>query len=248
MTVRIVSHADQPDVEDRWEEAASRVWPEFMLHGAVTNAYWGGLGRRFAGCQFYLVDDETGDFLGVGNTVPVVWDGTVAGLPGGVDDVLLAAVRDHATQPPATALCALQVGILPEHRGRNLSMVAISAMREIAAEQGLSDLIAPVRPNQKALYPLTPMDRYIQWHRPDGLPQDAWLRVHARLGAEIIGVAERSMHIAGSVSEWEAWTGLTFPDSGPYVVPGGLVPVTIDRAADSGVYVEPNVWMRHRLA
>ena len=28
---------------------------------------------------------------------------------------------------------------------------------------------------------------------------------------------------------------------------GALVPVTIDREADQGLYVEPNVWMRHRL-
>ena len=29
--------------------------------------------------------------------------------------------------------------------------------------------------------------------------------------------------------------------------PGVLVPFQIDRRSDRGVYVEPNVWMRHRL-
>lgn len=45
----------------------------------------------------------------------------------------------------------------------------------------------------------------------------------------------------------EAWTGLRFPESGAYVVPGALTPVTIDREADRGEYVEPNVWMRHAV-
>ena len=31
----------------------------------------------------------------------------------------------------------------------------------------------------------------------------------------------------------------------PYVVPGALVPVEIDRERDEGLYVEPNVWMVH---
>ena len=38
---------------------------------------------------------------------------------------------------------------------------------------------------------------------------------------------------------------MAFPDSGEYVVEGALVPVEIDRDADVGRYVEPNVWMRH---
>ena len=53
------------------------------------------------------------------------------------------------------------------------------------------------------------------------------------------------MRIEGTVREWEEWTGMVFPDEGEYVVPGALVPV---RFADGrGVYVEPNVWMRHAV-
>ena len=55
------------------------------------------------------------------------------------------------------------------------------------------------------------------------------------------------MTIAGTVADWERWAGMSFPDSGDYVVPGALTLVSIDREADLGVYVEPNVWMLHRL-
>jgi hypothetical protein len=53
------------------------------------------------------------------------------------------------------------------------------------------------------------------------------------------------MVITGSVSEWENWTGTVFPDSGTYVVPDALDLVEIDREADIGTYIEPNLWMQH---
>lgn len=247
MALKFVTHEERPDLVQRWYEMADKVWPELMLHDATVNRYWGGLARHYADCQLYLLDDETDTLVGVGNTVPVAWDGTVDGLPGGIDDVLRAAIGGYETAPAPTTLCALQAALRPGNTGRGLSTLIIRAMREVAVRRGLSALIAPVRPNQKTLYPLTPMERYIEWRRPDGLPRDAWLRVHARLGAEIVRVAERSMVIEGTVAEWEEWTGLTFPESGPYVVAGALVPITIDREADRGLYVEPNVWMRHPL-
>jgi hypothetical protein len=55
------------------------------------------------------------------------------------------------------------------------------------------------------------------------------------------------MTVEGSVGDWEKWTGLVFPDSGAYVVRGALEPVRVDCEADLGTYVEPNVWMHHRL-
>jgi hypothetical protein len=56
------------------------------------------------------------------------------------------------------------------------------------------------------------------------------------------------MVIPGSIPQWEEWTGMCFPESGPYVVPGALRPVDMDLEANRGVYVEPNVWMHHRIA
>jgi hypothetical protein len=52
--------------------------------------------------------------------------------------------------------------------------------------------------------------------------------------------------MTGRVTEWEAWTGLAFPDSGDYVIPDGLSTLHIDRAADLGTYVEPNIWLQHQ--
>ena len=58
----------------------------------------------------------------------------------------------------------------------------------------------------------------------------------------IILVNESAMPVA---TRW-GWTGMVFPSTGEYVIPGGLSTLHIDRGNDFGRYVEPNVWVRHR--
>ncbi len=135
----------------------------------------------------------------------------------------------------------------PAHRGKGVSVILLRAMHALAAATRLGSLIAPVRPTMKERYPLAPMERYVRWTREDGGPIDPWIRAHWRLGAETLRVIPRAMVIAGSVAEWEDWTGMRFPDSGEYVVPGALQPVRIDRDRNEGRYEDPNVWMKHAV-
>jgi hypothetical protein len=108
-------------------------------------------------------------------------------------------------------------------------------------------MVAPVRPSQKSKYPLTSIDDYVQWKNDEGLPFDAWLRVHARLGARILKPCHQAMKISGTRAQWEEWTGMRFPQSGHYVLPGGLNPMELNIETDEGIYVEPNVWMVHEI-
>jgi hypothetical protein len=75
---------------------------------------------------------------------------------------------------------------------------------------------------------------------------DPWLRVHTRLGGRLGPVLPRSLRITGTVTDWEAWTQMRFPETGDYVFPAGLALVHIDRDRDTGRYWEPNVWLVHR--
>jgi hypothetical protein len=168
-------------------------------------------------------------------------------MPAGLDEVLERGVGDLERERAPTVVSALLAIVPHAQRGRGLSSVVLGAMKTVAAERGLGALIAPVRPTLKDRYPLTPMERYARWERDDGLPFDPWLRVHRRLGAEFLRVAPRSMVITGTVFEWEEWTGMLFPESDAYVVPGALRPVVMDLERDLGVYEEPNVWMRHSV-
>lgn len=125
-------------------------------------------------------------------------------------------------------------------------MVAIFLERARGA--GFRALVACVRPTEKHRYPLVPIEQYAAWTRPDGLPFDAWLRLHVRLGGRIVRAAPESMTTVGSVAEWESWTGLTLPERGAYVVPFATNPVEVDRARDRVVYHDANVWVVHDLA
>jgi GNAT superfamily N-acetyltransferase len=239
--VLVASYAERPDLAARTEEIEF-FWPEF-IHHARLNRHWHRLREDFLDFQLVLYDEEADSVIGRGQTVPFRWDGSLEDLPDGVEGVFDRVFEQDGGEP--TTLSAVVAVVDPRHRGRGLSPLIIGGMRAVAARYELDALVAPVRPTLKARYPLTPIDRYAAWRRAGGELFDPWLRVHERLGAEILGICPGSMLVEGTVAEWEEWTELAFPDSGAYVVEGALVPIEIDRAQDTGRYVEPNVWMRH---
>lgn len=104
-----------------------------------------------------------------------------------------------------------------------------------------------MRPNWKERYPPTPIERVRELGPADGSPFDPWIRVHVRLGSRIGPALPHSMRITGSVADWEAWTNMTFPESGHYVFPAGLTTLDIDREDDVGSYWNPKVWIVHHL-
>ena len=240
----VVPYPERPDLVARLDEVED-VWPEFIHHAGL-NRHWHRLREDYPEFQLVLYDDEVDRVAGRGQSLPFRWDRTLDDLPDGVDGVF-RRVFDEPDRGGPTTLSAIVAVVDPGYQGRGLSPLVISGMRDAAARHGLDALVAPVRPTLKARYPLTPIERYLGWRRPDGQLFDPWLRVHERLGAEILGVCPRSLVVEGRVADWEEWTGMAFPDSGPYVLEGALVPIEIDVGADVGRYVEPNVWMRHPL-
>ena len=248
MRATIVTARERPDLAERARELTADVWPEYNAHGVVPLRYWPGLYEVFPEFQYVLYDEEAGEVVAEGHSLPLTWDGSADGLPAGIDGAMPAAFDLREAGGEADTLCAMAIEIPPRHQRQGLSRTMIDGMARIASDHGLHDLIAPVRPSAKERYPLTPIERYASWRREDGLPFDPWMRVHARLGAEIVRPEPRSLYIEGSVAEWEAWTAMAFPESGEYVFPRGLAPLTIDRASEVGRYWEPNVWMRHQVA
>ena len=233
------TYGERSDLRDRVDSA--EIWPEYNRHGDVANRFWGRMLDELPDYQYVLLDGD--EVLAEGHTVPIVWDGTVEGLPEGFDGALAGAFG--GARP--NALYAIAVEILPAHQSRRLSVPMLEQMKAIAARESFDALLAPLRPSWKERYPLTPIERYVAWTRDDGQAFDPWLRVHARMGAEVLKPEPESLRITGSVADWESWTELAFPESGEYVFPHGLAPVEIDREADEGRYWEPNVWMLHRV-
>jgi hypothetical protein len=248
-SLKLVTAAERPDLVEEMRLVGASPWPEFLDHDAVVNQHWRLLYELVPDYQFALLDEETGSLAAMGNSIPIRWDGDPATLPKrGIDAVLEDGVACLRQGAAPTAASALMIVVVPDRLGEGISGTAVRAMAEVVARQGLPDLVAPVRPTEKHRYPLTPMERYIRWRRDDGLPFDPWVRVHKRVGGEILGAAPEAMRIIGAVSDWEGWTSMAFPETGRYVVPGALVPVEIDRERDLGDYREPACWVRHPLA
>lgn len=244
MAVRLLTWAQRPELA-RLGPAAEDVWPEYNLHGDVFDEWWTPLLEELPEYQFALFDDDAGVVLAEAHTGPLAWNGDDRKLPAGIDDALQRAVIAGREDADVDTLCAFAAEVAPTARQRGLAAQLLAGMNELARRHRLRRLIAPVRPSWKERYPLAPIERYITWRRADGQLLDPWMRLHERLGARVATALPHSMRITGTVREWETWTELALPESGSYVFPHGLAPLSVDHDADLATYWEPNVWMIH---
>lgn len=244
---RTASLADRPDLAEDVRSLLAQQWPTYTLVGGAGHGVdLEELLLSLADHQILLIDFD-GDLCGVALSLPVSWDGAVASLPAGWDDAIVAGERLRQSGRLPDTLCVLSITVSSSATGRGLAEPLITALKARARGLGAHSLITPLRPTVKPQYPLTPMAEYAAWTRADGEPFDPWLRVHRRLGAEVLAIADESMVVTGTVAEWESWLDSPLPGSGDYVIEGGLVPLHVDREADLGRYVEPNVWVRYPI-
>lgn len=247
MDLVIANLAERPDLAPRLADFGD-TWPEFMLSDPVANLFYGLAAAQFPQFVLVAVDEATPErAVARAFSAPFVHDDAEPLPPGGWDQVVLRALGDRTAGRATNLVSALEISIQPSHRALGLSAIMLDHLRGNAARLGYDTLVAPVRPTGKHEHPDTPMTEYVGQQRADGLPADPWLRVHVRAGGTIESIAPRSMAIPGTLAEWRGWTGLPFDTTGPVHVPQALVPVHCDVAHDHAVYVEPNVWLRHRL-
>ncbi len=245
---KVISAVDNPNLLEIADEVVLLSWPEFMLNDSVADKYFNRLYETFPEYQYCLIDNENDAAISAGNCIPLFYDGDPYDLPEkGWDWALQKGFDDQLVGTTPNILCALSITIHPAYRDKRFSRKMLQIMKEIGRSNNLKTLIAPVRPFQKSLYPLIPIEKYINWRDENNLPFDAWMRVHEQDGGRIIKSCSESMRITGTVAEWEKWTGQRFPESGSYTIYGALIPITIDCETDKGEYIEPNVWMYHSI-
>jgi GNAT superfamily N-acetyltransferase len=229
------------------------VWPEFALHDPAAALYYGDSALdRYLDFALAAVDrDEPDRVIARGFSVPFAFRDGTAGrneLPlGGWDAVIRWADADWRAGRRPTAVSALEIAALPPYRGRGVSQLMLEAMIANMWARGFGDLYVPLRPSGKDQEPEIPFADYVARTRSDGLPCDPWLRVHVRAGGRIVKIAPYSMVIAGSLAEWSEWTGMNFDRDGDIVVPGALSPVHVSHEENHAVYIEPNLWVHHRV-
>jgi GNAT superfamily N-acetyltransferase len=220
-------------------------WPPYMRADPVS-AYHADRIGDFAEHQVLLLHGDR--LVGHVLSIPFRWDEPFEDLPArGYEAVLEAGVAGHDAGVVPNVVAALEVDVDPTYHGQGVSRFAMEALAESSIRLGFDDLVVPVRPTAKHLEPTTPLAEHVERRRPDGLPEDPWLRVHARMGGRILHVAPVSITIPAPLDQWREWTGLALDRSGDVVVPGALVPLHVSVEHGYGVYVEPNVWVHHDL-
>ena len=241
--MEIVTLADRPDLESRLWELVS-VWPEFMLWDPIADLYYPKAAEIWS--EFVLMAVVEGSVAARGFTVPFSTNPELGRSPmpdGGWDLVIRWAHDDRDAGRVTDVIAGLEVAVLPEYRASGVAAEMVAAMKANCERLGYRRLVIPVRPSRKHVEPATPMAEYVARVRDDGLPEDPWLRVHARAGGVLGEVCPTAMTISGTLEQWRSWTGLAFDRSGEVTVDGALVPVHVSVEQDYAVYVEPNVWV-----
>lgn len=219
-------------------------WPAFIHADAVAAAHVPRVRQAFADLEVVLLQDEVPAAAAWG--VPIAWDGDPAHLPAGYTDSLVRATSDHDTGAAVDTLVICAAQVHPHRQGARLARAVLSGLIAHAGRLGLHRVLAPLRPTAKHRYPLTPIEDYATWTRPDGAAFDPWLRTHQRMGASVVATSTASQAFTGSVAQWQDWSGLVLPASGTYVVPDALEPLHLDVEADRGTCTESGIWARHR--
>lgn len=171
-----VTAGERPDLREQARAALWGGWPEFILHAPSSAEY-----RRRARAYFPRFDVlllDGGEVVAGGAGVALCWDGEAGTLPDGYDAAMAAAVTGHEACVVPDTLCVMVAAVRPDRLGGGLAARVLTALGDRAGEAGLRRVIAPVRPTLKARYPLTAMEDFAGWTRPDGLHLDPWIRTH----------------------------------------------------------------------
>jgi GNAT superfamily N-acetyltransferase len=246
----VASLAERPDFAAKVFDFDG-LWPVFMQQDPASDLFYSRATTTYAAWTLLaFAADDLDHPVARSCSVPFAMGescGRTALPDDGWDGVIRWAWLDEQAGREATHVSALEVAIRPDLRGTGLASVMLEAKRQNAIRLGFSDLYAPVRPSLKSAEPHTPMQEYATRTRADGLPEDPWLRLHVRAGGTVVKVCPRAMTISGTLSEWRSWTGAPFDATGDTVVPFALNPVHCSVEHDHAVYVEPGVWVHHRL-
>src|SRR5699024_10562682 len=110
--------------------------------------------------QYVLLNEEQ-QAIACGNAISFNWCGNEANLPEGWDNVLEKGMVDLQNNIQPNTLSALAIIVHPDYRGMGLSKIMIKKMKNIAKVHDLKNMIAPVRPSLKSMYPLIAMKDYL---------------------------------------------------------------------------------------
>jgi hypothetical protein len=244
MTLRVERSNSRVWSEEQMEALFAEGFPKFISADIAVKEYIERVREYFPHLDVMMID-ESDNPVATGWGVPISWSGEVVDLPSSFAEVLRRAIEVHDSGLESNTFVICGAVVDPGRKGSGTATELIRALSGVGQAEGVTRVLAPVRPTRKHLYPLFSIENYASWVREDGLPFDPWLRLHVRLGARIVSLAPEAQTMLGTVRDWEEWSGISLPVSGEYIIPQGMSVLRIDRGADLGTYVEPNIWVQH---
>ncbi len=243
----VTTCADHPEFFDASVDLENETWDElsFLDFTSAHHAHYDELLERFPDYRLCMIDVETRELVATGMCVPLRVDENASLPREGWDWVVdTAQAQDSKT---ANTVGALSISVPKRHRDKGLARDMINTMRALAAMKKFSSVIAPVRPSAKCDHPFVPMEQYVDWVDERGRIFDPWLRSHVAVGGSVVGVCDRSMVVEQPIEFWRPWTQSNLDHEGRVPFKGALVPLDVDLSSGVGRYIEPNVWVTHRI-
>jgi hypothetical protein len=218
---QVFSLSERSDLIEQVANLDNNSWPVFLQNSDAVS--WSSFYSELS--DYVLVLTQSDNVIAVGFTVPVTWNQKAEGLPQSIESVIQQGIKIKEIGETSNTLIPVGALVDSKVQGKGLSSIVLKEMKKLANSLNIDTLVVPVRPTKKSSYPLQSIHSYAHWRREDGLLNDPWLRVHERLGAEIIHISECTLQVNSDLSNY----------------------IEVDIASNLGVYREPNVWMKHPM-
>lgn len=243
--LKIITKEEILKRENKISDLMQSSYPAFALQDNTAVKYWNRVYSDFLDYQTLLLNGE--EVAAVINAVPVYIVKGQKELPKeGWDWVLEYACQCFDKKIVPNVLVGLSVAVNPKMRGLGIGKAAIARFKEIAKSRNLDKVLIPVRPTRKSEFPKVPFEEYIN-KKENGRYFDPWLNLHYSVGGRFVNICERSMLAEADLKTWKEWIGMDFKESGEYEVAQALAPIKVDKENNKAVYIEPNVWIEHRI-
>jgi GNAT superfamily N-acetyltransferase len=241
----IRSRAYSPELKKAASAIEQAAWNElgYLNYTRAHYEHYADLLNAYPDYQLCLVDEDTGYPVAAASSVPFACSGPDDLPPEGWDWVVETAAATKGKK--ANILGALAISVPAVHRLKGYARRMVRALIDLAEENRLRGLVAPVRPSAKVRHPWVPIADYMAWTDDRGRPYDPWIRSHLSVGGRLVGPCERSMVVDEPIAFWENWSRQRFEASGDYTLEGAIAPVKIDLDRQMGTYEEPNVWVTY---
>ncbi len=241
MKIEVSVLADDPALAGRMAVLEDESFPAYLNEEPIWLRVRDRIFAEFAPYHLFLIDSDTGDTVGVSINVPFHWDESTPDLPT-YNGLLTRCLDERVAGIKPTALCAILGAVTPNYRSKGVFKRVFSETRLLLERHGIRHFLSPVRPSNKHLYPNFGIDEFLAWRTPDGSLIDPWINSFEQQGAKFLAVAHDAITVTAPIAQWTAWTGMQFPVSGEFVVPGGHRLLRVDLPAGSAHYAEDHAW------